>query len=199
MYLSCSLEQVPITGRWRLIDESDALKDFDADTSILHLEKLKRKYKDRILPANHGITQKVRRITQDILKANDLGYMKKETGFCSVFYQLFGCLLQFAHASVAPSQSGKSGVPMDNDNREGQTRKEGLKNQEWEVIVVDDPEKVNVSALPGEEDIHCVYLWRRGSNLEYRLFLGTIVVYTGIFSLAKDEQTIAVVIGRGAV
>lgn len=142
-----------MTGRWRLMDESDAFKEYEADSRVVELQKIKRKYKDRILPANHGLSRKMRNIAQDILKANDLGYVKNEPGFYSTVYQLFGHLFQVAYASVA--RSGKSGVPV-NDEK-SRTRKDSLKNQEWEVIVIDDPENFNASALPGEEDVNDVH------------------------------------------
>lgn len=145
-----SLEQNCQSGRWRLIYRDDS---FEADFWGPELEKIKCKYQDRILPAHHNLTRKIQNITQAILTANDLGYVKSENnlGFCSAVYRLFGRLFQ-APATRSLKSDEKPNL------------KGGVTNREWEVVVIDDPDHINATAFPGEGIIHK----RHDGNLNLR-------------------------------
>ncbi|TBU26436.1 peptidase family M48-domain-containing protein [Dichomitus squalens] len=69
-YYVTHLERVPETGRWRFMDISPKYESQLAEAS--HQELL-QEFKGKVLPPNHPITRHVRRVTQRILEANDLG------------------------------------------------------------------------------------------------------------------------------
>ena len=106
------------------------------------LEQLKRQYRDRILPANHIITQNIREVVQAILDANSLGVIKSETGTMrsfSTFPGAFGAV----EDSWDPDANRIDTRISDGSNLESNTR-------EWELVVIDDQKTVNAAALPGE-------------------------------------------------
>lgn len=66
--------------------------------------------------------------------------------------------------------------------------------KEWKLLVVNDQKVVNAMAAPGVQAY---------SNTPYHphnltdISLGTVVVFTGILPVAKDEQGLAAILGHG--
>ncbi|KAJ7765306.1 peptidase family M48-domain-containing protein [Mycena metata] len=120
-----SLEATPETGRRRFMALSEG------DEALLQrsaLQETLEKYRDKILPFSHPLTQQVRRITQRIILSSNLGYLYGEPPQQSL--------------SVNPGAfSGLSAeIPRSPVLRQA---------SEWIVLVVDDPQFVNAFAASG--------------------------------------------------
>ena len=66
----------------------------------------------------------------------------------------------------------------------------GFGKKEWNLLVVNDQKVVNAMAAPGK-------FLKLFIPQELITFPGTVVVFTGILPVAKDEQGLAAILGHG--
>ncbi|KAF9077299.1 peptidase family M48-domain-containing protein [Rhodocollybia butyracea] len=123
-------------------------------------------YKNEILPDQHPLTLHVKRVVQNVLDASQLGTVK---GYTQQSPQSYGGDFMNDNDWSNPSSSrssSKLGL--------GSTPSAiASSNKEWSVIVVDDRKIVNAAATPG-----------------------TVIVFTGILPVCKDEQGLAAVLSH---
>ncbi|KZT30115.1 hypothetical protein NEOLEDRAFT_1153467 [Neolentinus lepideus HHB14362 ss-1] len=129
VYYIAHLEQVPETGRWRYMDV-DPKRETELAEEV-HAQILKEN-KGKILPANHPLTQVVRDVAQQLLHANDLGYLSDER-------------VKRAH-SLPAWLSGQSDVYDTNISSQRDGLAPGTGGREWKVVVIHDPRVVNAAA-----------------------------------------------------
>ncbi|KAF7368562.1 Peptidase-M48 domain-containing protein [Mycena venus] len=125
----CHLETAPETGRRRFMAVSQEQE------RLLHhlvLQEALEKYRDKILPLHHPITQEVRRITRRIVSASNLGYLKEDMSdpehpivdcWSTLISEFFGTKI--------------SRPPLMDPNKE------------WVVLVIDDPKLDLAFSGPG--------------------------------------------------
>ena len=164
-----SLEQVPETGRWRFMDISPR---FEATLEKTSYTSLLSEFEDRILPANHPITRHVHRVVSQLLEASDLG-MLQSSSTSKPSADDDGFWHDDPFAAARPHDSSPAGG-----------------GKEWHLLVVNDPKIVNALASFGM----CL---KNSYDTPLNDSPGTIVVFTGILPVCKDEQGLAAVVGHG--
>jgi len=136
--------------------------------------ELFNQYDRKLLPASHVITQHVRRVVSRILDANDLGKLRGAGDRQQASIS--------ARTALRPSfgwggDGGGDGNDVAPDSWDPDAAGRGVvhvaSRKEWNLLVVDDPKVVNAMAAPG-----------------------TIVVFTGILPVARDEQGLAAILGH---
>ncbi|KAF8489552.1 peptidase family M48-domain-containing protein [Russula emetica] len=171
IYYIVHLEQVPETGRWRFMDVSPK---FEAALWESSYTELSNQFRGKLLPPSHVITQHVHGIVSRILDANDLGTLRGDPRTPSIP----------ARTVLQPSLGGFGNddgeeAPPDlwdpdaNATTGWHDGAQGLGRKEWNLLVVNDPKVVNAMAAPG-----------------------TVVVFTGILPIVKDEQGLAAILGH---
>ncbi|KAJ7032418.1 peptidase family M48-domain-containing protein [Mycena alexandri] len=125
-----SLESAPETGRRRFMAISEGE---EAVLQRLALQETLEKYRGKILPLSHPLTQQVRRISRRIIVSSNLGHLEGEHPQQPL--------------SVGPGAfAGLSAeIPRSPALR---------RDSEWVVLVVNDPQLVNAFAAPG---LVCVF------------------------------------------
>jgi len=97
-------------------------------------------YSNRLLPPNHPVTKRVRRVAQRIVESSGLGRMKS------------GGEMSAVEQSVPSFGGGSGSLDMGEvlfgGGEGGEQVKEG-KDTEWEVYVIDDKKTKNAFVLPG--------------------------------------------------
>ncbi|CAN0891611.1 Mitochondrial metalloendopeptidase OMA1 [Linum grandiflorum] len=183
-----NLETVPYTKRKHFVLLSSAMEKRMAETQF---QELKGSFKDKILPAIHPDSIRIRVIAKDIIEALQRG-VRNEQMWSDVSYSSAEVdkgsegggggemhkMLSEDEGMVEPNWGGKGEVL--DDKWMEQTRKTGRKAEishldgmNWEVIVVNQP-VVNAFCLPG----------------------GKIVVFTGLLKHFNSDAEIATVVGH---
>ncbi|KAG9318336.1 hypothetical protein JVU11DRAFT_424 [Chiua virens] len=169
VYYVAHLEQVPETGRWRFMDISPK---YEATLEKSSYAMLLSEFDGKILPPHHPITRHVHRVVSNLLEASDLGTLH-------------------AH-SPRPKVTDDNGFWQDDPFGAEPTHNAPDKvSREWNLLVVDDPKMIN--ALTSYGTPH----QRSLSPTPTPVSSGTIVVFTGILPVCRDEQGLAAVIGHG--
>ena len=138
-----------------------------------------QQYQGHILPPDHPVTVEVTRIVARILESSNLGTVKKD----------------FIPRQVPPDSAAEGNDwSWDPDSGGGGVEPvPGVGAKEWMVLVVNDMQTANASAAFGEFIVKCFPAF-----LSVRLcFVGTIVVFTGLLPICKDEHGVATVLGHG--
>ncbi|KAF6140553.1 hypothetical protein GIB67_035580 [Kingdonia uniflora] len=184
-----NLETIPYTKRKHFIILSHSL---ERQIGEKQFEQLKAEYKNRILPALHPESIRVRLIAKDIIEAlqrglrnehvwRDPGYASTDVGVGHEAAWGFGGDME---GKIGEDDDWHSEDEVLNDKWVQKSRQEGqarglepstqhLEGLNWEVLVVHAPE-VNAFCLPG----------------------GKIVVYTGFLNHFRADSEIATVIGH---
>ncbi|KAI0260574.1 peptidase family M48-domain-containing protein [Gloeopeniophorella convolvens] len=163
---SASIEQVPETGRWRFMDVS---VEYEAALWESSYTSLSEEYRGKILPPSHIVTQHVHRIVSRILEANNLGTLRGSPRPPVPSREV-------AHQSSSGfgGDGGQENAPdLWDPDAAGHGASPGTGQKEWNLLVVNDKNTVNAMAAPG-----------------------TIVVFTGILPVAKDEQGLAAILSH---
>jgi metalloendopeptidase OMA1, mitochondrial len=106
-------------------------------------EAIVKEFKGNILPPNHPIVRRVRRVAQRILEANDLGTLRSveyPRGRLQTRDVVFGSEMYEGEVFGGEKYGGggtKAGV------------RTPLSEKVWNLIVVDDMKMVNAMATPG--------------------------------------------------
>ncbi|KAJ7211143.1 peptidase family M48-domain-containing protein [Mycena pura] len=125
-YYVAHIEKAPETGRRRFMAVS---KETEVMMRKQALEETLKQFEGRILPLDHPITQAVRRITQRIIAASNLGHLKGD----------------FPEPEPPDFWSANSGFSAAEIPHPPTINPD----QEWVVLVVNDMEFVNAFAAPG--------------------------------------------------
>ncbi|KAK7453502.1 metalloendopeptidase [Stygiomarasmius scandens] len=166
LYYVSHLEQVEETGRWRFMNVDP---ETEAQVGEMSRSQILSQFGKHILPPNHPVSLHVHRVVTQILEANGLGVIKNSP------------LSPQEHArqtsfdffpdifSGGTGGFGSSGRPSE------KTVPHVLAGpqKQWEVVVVNEPKIVNAAATPG-----------------------TVIVFTGILPVCKDEQGLAAVLSH---
>jgi metalloendopeptidase OMA1, mitochondrial len=133
-------------------------------------KELRQEFGGKILPPNHALTRHVHRIVSRILEHNNLGTLK---------------------TTPSPSAGWFSGGFDDPYIGHGDDRPVGSGDKTWELMVVKDDSVVNAMASFGafETNVH--------SCLRPDIRKGTVIVFTGILPIARDEEGLAAILGHG--
>ena len=170
-YPTCSLEQVPETGRWRFMDVNPKYEALVRNLILLvhgrtklqslwqlaktaHSELLSE-FQGKILPPNHPLTKHIRRVVATILEANDLGKLQDhdEVGHApqGLLSRVFS---PHPNGMVSPSDAGNDNWNPDSSRPNIEISSENVKNtREWNLLVVNDDKMANAMATYGG-DIH---------------------------------------------
>ncbi|ODO04558.1 hypothetical protein I350_05162 [Cryptococcus amylolentus CBS 6273] len=135
VYYVAHLERVPETNRLRFIDVDEAQEtELGRQTQLQTLSE----YSTAVLPANHPITKRVRKIATRIIESSNLGRVKSggEMGAVEGKVPSFGGGVEMKDIFLGGSGDGSHSI------------KEG-KETEWEVYVIDDKKTKNAFVLPG--------------------------------------------------
>ncbi|KAF5343664.1 hypothetical protein D9758_014700 [Tetrapyrgos nigripes] len=185
LYYVSHLEQVEETGRWRFMNVSP---ETEAEVGKMSRSQITRQFSSQILPSTHPLSLHVQRVVLQILQANNLGTLKNSPlsptqsqhptqQHFDIFPDTYGAPSNpfepsSSHGVLGGSGGyGWSGAPSEKtvpDQVAGPQK-------EWEVIVVDNKKIVNAAATPG-----------------------TVIVFTGILPVCKDEQGLAAVLAHVA-
>lgn len=137
-----------------------------------------------ILPDNHYLTVHVKRVVTRILEASDLGTVKDSS--------------QQRRRPSLFSFGGGDGM-FDPDSQTGPVNPSEAPGgapagtpKEWTVLVVND-KLVNAMAGPGE----FVLPYLCFTQVLMVIVIGTVVVFTGILPVCKDEAGLAAVLAHG--
>jgi predicted Zn-dependent protease len=133
-------------------------------------EQVLTEYRGKILPPDHAITQFVEQIVSRILESNNLGIVKSQHS-------------EFVQDGDAIWTSGESSSMQDEDG----------KQKEWQVYVIHDENKVNAFASLGGCPESVIFLF----EFIFWISGNLVVVFTGLFPLAQDEQGLAAVLAHG--
>ncbi len=123
------------------------------------------------------------RVVSRILEANDLGTLRGDprppVPPRSVLQSGFG----------SNGESEEAAPDLWDPDSTGRATASGFGKKEWNLIVVHDKKVVNAMAAPGV-CLHCERVWAL-------IIPGTVVVFTGILPVAKDEEGLAAILGHG--
>jgi len=147
----------------------DVSPKFEAALWEASYDELSREYRGKLLSPSHLITQHVHRVVARILEANDLGTLRGDKRVPAPTRSM----LQSAFG-LGNGEPEEEAVPdlWDPDST-GHSMASGFGKKEWNLLVVNDNKVVNAMAAPG-----------------------TVVVFTGILPVAKDEQGLAAILGH---
>ncbi|WVQ78785.1 hypothetical protein IAT38_000876 [Cryptococcus sp. DSM 104549] len=164
VYYVAHLERVPETGRLRFIDVGEEQeRELGRQTQLQTLNE----YSRALLPPNHPISKRVRKVATRIIESSGLGRVKStgEMGAVEGKVPEWGGGQDLGLGDIfMGGSSGSSG---------GDHLKEG-KETEWEVYVIDDKKTKNAFVLPG----------------------GKIFVFTGILPVSANDDGLATVLGH---
>lgn len=146
----------------------DISPKFEAQLEKASYSSLLSEFEGKILPAHHPITLHVHRVVSDLLGASDLG------------------TLHSTNPRKPPTE--EDGFWSEDPREPPSSPTGGVK--EWNLLVVNDPKIVNALASFG---MAC----RRTPSPLSDPFPGTIVVFTGILPVCKNEAGLAAVVGHG--
>ncbi|KAN0137529.1 peptidase family M48 domain containing protein [Lactarius tabidus] len=146
----------------------DVSPKFEAALWETSFDELSKEYRAKLLPPSHVITQHVHRVVSRILEANNLGTLCGDGRVSAPPRGVLQSALGFGNSG------SEEAVPdlWDPDSTGGGTAN-GFGKKEWNLLVVNDNKVVNAMAAPG-----------------------TVVVFTGILPVAKDEQGLAAILGH---
>jgi len=152
----------------------DVSPKFEASLWEASYTELSNQFRGKLLPPSHDITQHVHRVVSRILDANDLGTLRGDprTPRMPARTALQPSLGGFGNGD---GQEGPPDLwdPDANATNEWHDGAQGLGRKGWNLLVVNDEKVVNAMAAPG-----------------------TVVVFTGILPVAKDEQGLAAILGH---
>ncbi|KAI9456016.1 hypothetical protein BJY52DRAFT_1277558 [Lactarius psammicola] len=148
----------------------DVSPKFEAALWEASYDELSQQYGGKLLPPSHVITQHVHRVVSRILEANDLGTLRGDRRVPAPPRNV----LQSGFGLVNGESEGAGPDLWDPDST-GRGAGHGSGKKEWNLLVVNDQKVVNAMAAPG-----------------------TVVVFTGILPVAKDEQGLAAILGHVA-
>jgi len=145
---------------------------FEASLWEASYTELSNQFRGKLLPPSHALTQHVHRVVSRILEANDLGTLRDDQRTPVVSTR---AVLQ-PRPGFGNGDRGDESPPdlWDPDATGlGAVHESGTGRKVWNLLVVNDQKVVNAMAAPG-----------------------TIVVFTGILPVAKDEQGLAAILGH---
>lgn len=134
IYYVTHLERVPETGRLRFMDVDEAQeRELGRQTQLQTLSE----YDRAVLPPNHPISKRVRKVATRIIESSGLGRVKSsgEMGAIEGTVPTWGGGVDMKDIFMGGGEGGK-------EAREG-------KDTEWEVYVIDDKKTKNAFVLPG--------------------------------------------------
>lgn len=136
--------------------------------------ELSNQFRGKLLPPSHVITQHVHRVVSRILDANDLGTLR---GDPRTPRMLARTVLQPSLGGFGNGDEQEGSPDLWDPDANATTGRHDmapkLGRKEWNLLVVNDEKVVNAMAAPG-----------------------TVVVFTGILPVAKDEQGLAAILGH---
>jgi hypothetical protein len=147
----------------------DVSPKFEAALWEASYDELSKEYRENLLPPSHVITQHVHRIVSRILEANNLGTLRGDGRVPTPPRGLLQSALGFGK-----SRSEEAAPDLWDPDSDVRDTANGFGKKEWNLLVVNDKKVVNAMAAPG-----------------------TVVVFTGILPVAKDEQGLAAILGHG--
>jgi len=150
----------------------DVSPKFEASLWEASYTELSNQFRGKLLPPSHALTQHVHRVVSRILEANDLGTLRDDQRTPVVSTR---AVLQ-PRPGFGNGDRGDESPPdlWDPDATGlGAVHESGTGRKVWNLLVVNDQKVVNAMAAPG-----------------------TIVVFTGILPVAKDEQGLAAILGH---
>ncbi|OWZ31902.1 mitochondrial metalloendopeptidase OMA1 [Cryptococcus neoformans] len=134
IYYVTHLERVPETGRLRFMDVDEAQeRELGRQTQLQTLSE----YDRAVLPPNHPISKRIRKVATRIIESSGLGRVKSsgEMGAIEGTVPTWGGGVDMKDIFMGGGEGGKE-------------VKEG-KDTEWEVYVIDDKKTKNAFVLPG--------------------------------------------------
>jgi len=146
----------------------DVSSKFEARLWEASYDELSKEFRGKLIPPTHVITQHVHRVVSRILEANDLGTLRSDLRTPLPARTVPQPGFGFGSGDV---EEGTAEV-WDPDAT-GRNAARGTAKKEWNLLVVNDEKVVNAMAAPG-----------------------TIVVFTGILPIARDEQGLAAILGH---
>lgn len=160
--------------------------------------ELSNQYRGKLLPPSHVITHHVRRVVSRILDANNLGTLREAGDHQRTSIS--------ARTALRPSfawggDDGGDGSDVAPDLWDPDAAGRGVvhadSGKEWNLLVVNDPKVVNAMAAPGSCIRDPPPSFSPPRVIRTVSGLGTIVVFTGILPVARDEQGLAAILGHG--
>ncbi|KAH8986768.1 peptidase family M48-domain-containing protein [Lactarius hatsudake] len=145
----------------------DVSPKFEAALWEASYDELSQQYRAKLLPPSHVVTQHVHRVVSRILEANNLGTLR---GDQRVPTPPRSMLQPVFGAGNGESEEGVPDLWDPDSTGHGAAQGSG---KQWNLLVVNDKKVVNAMAAPG-----------------------TVVVFTGILPVAKDEQGLAAILGH---
>lgn len=146
------------------------------------------------------ITQHVHRVVSRILDANDLGTLRGDLRASpmparTALRRGFGFGGGGDDDGSGDGSGGEHAPDLWDPDATGRGAAHGVGRKEWNLLVVNDEKVINAMAAPGPS----WHIPTPQSPFPYRtqLQLGTIVVFTGILPVARDEQGLAAILGHG--
>ncbi|KAF8259043.1 hypothetical protein EI94DRAFT_1752577 [Lactarius quietus] len=147
----------------------DVSPKFEAALWEASHDELSKEYRSKLLPPSHVITQHIHRIVSRILEANELGTLRGDQRVPAPPRILSG------FTRLVNGGSEEAVPDLWDPDSTGPSTANGFGKKEWNLLVVNDNKVVNAMAAPG-----------------------TVVVFTGILPVAKDEQGLAAILGHVA-
>jgi metalloendopeptidase OMA1, mitochondrial len=135
----------------------------------------------------------VHEIVSRILNANDLGTLRSDPRTPITPARVVVHQPSLGGFGGADGEEGAPDLWDPDANATGQ--RTAAQGKEWKLLVVNDQKVVNAMAAPGmqaQSQLHSLC-----SNNLTNFSLGTVVVFTGILPVAKDEQGLAAILGHG--
>lgn len=148
---------------------------FVTQVGDLARSQIRREMGDKILDDHHPLSRHVQRVVQRILSSNDLGSVKG-MGSRLMRQDIFGGGDVWDPAAERGSSTTTSIGP----------------GKEWDVMVVNDPQVINAMAVAGTFITCRIVVWMIKSN-----GVGTVIVFTGILPVCRDEQGLSAVLSHG--
>lgn len=143
------MEQVPYTGRWRLMGVP--LK-WEAATAKREYESFLNDYRGQILPPSHAVTQQINIIVSTILEANGLGVLKTpsiaDSNIKKVDSRDTGAGSELWDPDAERTDSDFMSSTAEDKSLSPMSPSGVLR--EWRLIVVDDNNMVNAMAGNGK-------------------------------------------------
>ncbi|KAI0295074.1 hypothetical protein B0F90DRAFT_1213239 [Multifurca ochricompacta] len=147
----------------------DVSPKFEASLWEASYTELSQQFQGKLLPPSHFVTQHVHRVVSRILEANDLGTLRGDPRAPIPIQNVLQPGFGIGSGDI------EDGLPdLWDPDATGHGATHGTSRMEWNLLVVNDKKVVNAMAAPG-----------------------TIVVFTGILPVAKDEQGLAAILGHG--
>ncbi|KAI0246822.1 peptidase family M48-domain-containing protein [Lactifluus subvellereus] len=145
----------------------DVSSKFEASLWEASYNELSKEFHGKLLPPTHVITQHVHRVVSRILEANDLGTLRGDLRTPIPARTVLQPGFGFGNGDAEDTPD------LWDPDATGRSATRGAAKKEWNLLVVNDGKVVNAMAAPG-----------------------TIVVFTGILPVAKDEQGLAAILGH---